>query len=130
MNQKERELRRRRIHKMMEVKVWDYQNVAVHGDSFRHFLVKSGIYKLLQNEGHEYVFTEIPFPNGRIADVLDTHTGHVYEVETDSGPADRKEKEENFWDYEGIQDVLVIDPTELPENLKELKSELKRELIL
>lgn len=130
MNKKQRELRRRKIHKMLDVKVWDYQNVSIHGDRFRHFVVKSAIYKILSRADHDHVFTEVPFPNGRIADVLDTHTGHVYEVETDSGPADEREKEENFWDYEGIQDVLVIDPQELPSDIENLKSELEKELIL
>lgn len=130
MNEKQRELRRRKIHKMLEVKVWDYQNVSIHGDRFQHFVVKSAVYKLLKEAGHENVFTEIPFPNGRIADVLDTHTGHVYEIETDSGPSDEREKQENFWDYEGIQDVLVIDPTEYSGDLDSLRKDLREELII
>jgi len=130
VNEKERELRRRRIHKMLDVKVWDYQNVSIHGDHFRHFLVKSAVYKLLREAGHDHVFTEVPFPNGRIADVLDTHTGHVYEVETDSGPSDQREKQDNFWNYDGIQDVLVLDPTELPSDIENLKDELEKHLIL
>jgi len=115
---------------MLDVKVWDYQNVSIHGDHFRHFLVKSAVYKLLQEAGHDHVFTEVPFPNERIADVLDTHTGHVYEVETDSGASDQREKQDNFWNYDGIQDVLVLDPTELPSDIENLKDELEKHLIL
>lgn len=130
MNQKERELRRRKIQKMMDVKIWDYQNVSIHGDHFEHFLVKSAIYKLLSEAGHDHVFTEIPFPNGRIADVLDTETALVYEVETNATASSREEKEKNFWDYPGIQDVLVIDPTGLPDEIGELRKELKSRLVL
>lgn len=115
---------------MMDVKIWDYQNVSIHGDHFRHFLVKSAIYKLLSEAGHDHVFTEIPFPNGKIADVLDTETALVYEVETGMTNQDQLEKEENFWDFPGIQDVIVIDPKRLPENLEELRKELKSELVL
>jgi len=130
VNEREKELRRIKIRKMLDVDIWDYQNVSIHGDAFRHFVVKSAIYKLLSEAGHDNVFTELPFPNGRIADVLDTETGLVYEVETDMTASDQREKEENFWDFQGIRDVIVIDPSGLPENLKELRSELKSELVL
>lgn len=130
MNERDREIRRIKIRKMLDVDIWDYQNVSIHGDAWRHFLVKSAIFKLLNEAGHDHVFTEIPFPNGRIADVLDTETALVYEVETDMTASDQREKEENFWDFDGIQDVIVIDPGDLPENLKELRNELKSRLVL
>jgi len=132
MNEKERELRRQKIRRLIKRgghEIWGYKNVSVQGDNYQHFLVKSAIFKVLQEAGHENVFTEVQFPNNSIADVLDTETAIIYEVETDKTRADVKKKLDDF-SYDLIADVFVFDPDDFSDNIEEIRKELKQKLVI
>lgn len=121
------------IKKCGGYKEWNkYSGANRHGDEYRHFMVKSAIYEILASEGHE-VRTEVEIPNGWIADVIDADTAHIYEVETELSHADRKSKVKRYLQAECmgpvINDIVFLDPTELPTDILELKEELKREII-
>ncbi|MDY6770007.1 MAG: hypothetical protein SVU88_03470 [Candidatus Nanohaloarchaea archaeon] len=86
--------------------------VYVHGDGYRHFIVKAAVFKVLQEAGHD-VATEVQFPNSYIADVVDASTGVIYEVETDASDSDAVAKIENFSGFDVIEDVIILDPEEI-----------------
>ncbi|WP_414836568.1 hypothetical protein [Candidatus Nanohalococcus occultus] len=104
-----------------------------HGDQYRHFMVKSAIYEILSDNGHE-VRTEVEIPNEWIVDVIDADTARIYEVETNLSPASKKSKVRRYLQAQCmgpvIEDIIFFDPTELPTDIFELKKELKEELIL
>lgn len=87
------------------------KGVNVHGDGFNHFLVKAAVYKVLQEAGHE-VLTEVEFPNGYVADVIDLNTFYIYEVETDADTDTIIDKIEHFDGFSVVEEVLVLDPVE------------------
>lgn len=103
--------------------------VAVHGDKFRHFMVKSGLLKVLQENGHD-VASEVEFDEtGAIADVVDLSTGIVYEVETGLTQGDFEKKLDDFrMDY--VKDVICLDPLEQPMDLGELKLKLEEVVVV
>lgn len=109
-----------------------YSGVNRHGDQYRHFMVKAAIYEILSDEGHE-VRTEVEVPNEWIVDVIDADTAHIYEVETDLAPADRKSKVKRYLQARCmgpvIEDIIFLDPKELPTDIFELKEALKDELV-
>lgn len=109
-----------------------YSGVNRHGDEYRHFMVKSAIYEILSDEGHE-VRTEVEIPNGWIADLVDADTAHIYEVETDLSQADRKSKVKRYLQAQCmgpvIEDIIFLDPKELPTEMMELREELRQEII-
>ncbi|MBC5793208.1 MAG: hypothetical protein H8Z69_04190 [Nanohaloarchaea archaeon] len=114
-------------------KEWNKKSgVNRHGDEYRHFMVKSAIYNILAEEGHE-VRTEVEVPNGWIVDVIDADTAHIYEVETNLSPGDRKSKVQRYLQAECmgrvIEDIIFLDPTELPLDMKELRERLRSEVI-
>lgn len=122
------------IEKCGGYKKWNKSSgVNRHGDEYRHFMVKSAIYEILSNQGHE-VRTEIEIPNGWIVDVLDADTARIYEVETDLAPGSKKSKVQRYLQAECmgpvIEDIIFFDPRELPTDIHELKEELMEELIL
>jgi len=130
MNQKEKEIRKRKIYGILKKESYQTQDsVEFHSDGYRHFMVKASIGYILRNNDHRFL-TEAEFPNGRMADVVDLETGLVYEVETNASRSDAKEKLGNFWDYEPISDVIVLDPTDYPEEINEMREQLKSELVL
>lgn len=109
-----------------------YSGVNRHGDEYRHFMVKSAIYELLSDRGHE-VRTEVEIPDGWIADVIDADTAHIYEVETNLTQADKKSKVKRYLQAECmgpvIEDIIFLDPTELPTDIIELRKELEQKII-
>lgn len=109
-----------------------YSGVNRHGDKYRHFLVKSAIYEILAEKGHE-VRTEVEIPNEWIVDVIDADTAQIYEVETNLTQSDRKSKVRRYLQAECmgpvIEDMIFLDPTELPENIFELRERLEEELV-
>lgn len=141
MNERQREIRRRKIRDKLNQSekgddVFSRKGVRVHGDNFRHFMVKSAVYKVLQEAGHDNVYTEVTFPNGCIADILDTHMARVYEVETNYTQTGKEAKWKDF-DYPWIEDVIVLDPVEIDEQvhkkklfMSETKDLVKPELVL
>jgi len=121
------------IEKCGGSKNWNsYSGVNRHGDEYRHFMVKSAIYEILSDKGHE-VRTEVEVPNGWIIDVIDADTAQIYEVETNLSKADRKSKVRRYLQAECmgtvIEDIIFLDPTELPRDMLELRDELETELI-
>jgi hypothetical protein len=122
------------IKKCGGYKDWNkYSGVNRHGDDYRHFMVKSAIYEILSDNGHE-VRTEVEIPNGWIVDLLDSDTAHIYEVETDLSHSDKKSKVKRYLQAQCmgpvIEDIIFFDPKKLPADIIELKKELKEELIL
>ncbi|MFB6145369.1 MAG: hypothetical protein ABEJ99_02575 [Candidatus Nanohaloarchaea archaeon] len=121
------------IKKVGGYEAWDiFSGVNRHGDEYRHFMVKSAIYELLSDKGHE-VRTEVEIPNGWIADVIDATTAHIYEVETDLTHADKKRKMKRYLQAERIgpviEDIIFLDPKKLPTDMFELREALEEELI-
>lgn len=110
-----------------------YSGVNRHGDDYRHFMVKSAVYEILASDGHE-VRTEVEVPNDWIIDVIDADTAMIYEIETGLTPASRKSKVKRYLQAECmgpvIEDIIFLDPTELPTDVFELKKELREEVIL
>lgn len=123
MNEKERVRRKMQLIDLTEgdKDTWNSHEggVFVHGDAFRHFVVKAAVFKVLQEAGHD-VATEVQFPNGYVADLVDAHTGIIYEIETDATGSDIIGKVENFDGFEVIEDVIVLDPVEIVEEATEL----------
>lgn len=111
-------------------KEWNRRKgVSVHGDKFRHFIVKAAIYKVLHAAGHD-VRTEVRLADGAtIADVVDGTTAIAYEIETGLTAADKKAKMEGYWKVP-VEDVIILDPTKLPDDLTELESAVRDEVIL
>lgn len=121
------------IEKCGGQKEWNRKSgVNRHGDKYRHFMVKSAIYEILADEGHE-VRTEVEIPNEWIVDVIDADTAMIYEVETDLSPASKKSKVKRYLQAECmgrvIDDIIFLDPKELPTDIFELKKELREEII-
>lgn len=109
---------------------WENEGVVkYHADGYKHFLVKSAICFVLRKNGHDFA-TEHEFPNGRICDVLDLETFHVYEIETNASESDVKEKLGNFWDYDGIRDTLVIDPSDAPDDIHGIRDWVEERLLV
>lgn len=102
--------------------------VFVHGDHFWHFMVKAAVFKVLQEAGHD-VATEVQFPNGYIADVVDAHTFHVYEIETNATARDVIEKVENFDGFTVLEDVHVMDPVEAPWTFEEIRPWIEEKVV-
>jgi len=140
MNEKERVQRKMELIELTEgdKNNWNRHEGGcfIHGDGFRHYLVKAAILKVLQEAGHD-VATEIEFPNGFIADVVDADTAIIYEVETGAAAADIMTKIENFDGFAVLEDVIVLDPVEYAPasdsdimNLDEMRAVIKRELVM
>lgn len=96
--------------------------VRLHGrnETPKHLFVKAMLAHVLQNKGRRWD-TEVKMADGRV-DVLDLgptdEPGFVYEVETGVTPKRHQEKVDQ---YAGpaIQDVLVIDPADVPDTPEE-----------
>ncbi len=122
------------INKCGGHKEWNsFSGVNRHGDEYRHFMVKSAIYEILTEKGHE-VRTEVEVPKDWIVDVIDADTAHIYEVETDLSDASRKSKVKRYLQAECmgpvIEDIIFLDPKKLPTDLIELRKKLEEELVI
>jgi hypothetical protein len=126
MNEKEKEKQRIALRELVGHKHFYSRKgkVCYHGDGYKHFMVKAAIGYILRKKGHGFA-TELEFPNGRIADVVDLETFLIYEAESDKTRLQESRKLGNFWDYGPVADVIVLDPQELPDSLGELKTVLE-----
>jgi hypothetical protein len=122
------------IEKCGGQKEWNRRSgVNRHGDQYRHFMVKSAIYEILSDEGHE-VRTEVEIPGEWIADVVDADTAMMYEVETNLSHSKKKSKVKRYLQAQCmgrvIDDIIFLDPAELPADMFELKEELEKQLVV
>lgn len=129
MNEKEKALKRTRLKEEIG-DFWENEGVVkYHSDGYKHFIVKSAICFVLRKNGHDFC-TEHEFPNGRICDVLDVETFLVYECESNASSSDVEEKLGNFWDYDEVRDTIVIDPTDAPDDIGEIRDWVEDRLVL
>lgn len=131
MNKREHELKKRELQELVGKKHYFSRKgmVAYHSDGMKHFQAKAMLGYILRKNEHEFA-TELEFPNGVIADVMDLSTFLVYELESNYTDKDKKEKMDNFWAYDEIRDVFVIDPQRLSDDINEMKEELEQKLVL
>lgn len=102
-----------------------HKQPAVHLDSVRetdrHAHVKLALAREIHSRGRRFD-TEVAGPGGRV-DVLDLGAPGddvlVYEVETDVTDTRRREKA-NQYASGPVRDVIVVDPTSAPLNIKDL----------
>ncbi len=102
----------------IDLKPWAGLN-AEFNNTLKHEFVKWALAAALYERDHAWD-SEVNFPNGREADIVDLGPDDgepvVYEVETDVSRADVTRKLNHFYyPYEDmIRDVIVIDPQEVP----------------
>lgn len=98
-------------------------------EGFRHHQVKNAIAYLINQAGRD-VGLEVETPDGEI-DILDAGRSDegalAIEVQTDCTPQERKDKAQQYTS-ELIRDVVVIDPTEAPDDLTELESWIRERI--
>lgn len=97
-----------------------WRGVQLHTqNTIKHEFVKFALVWALDMHGHAWD-TEVPCDTGRV-DVFDCgpEDGRalVYEIETDVTPARAKEKVEQYC-RGPVRDVLVIDPSDVPDELE------------
>lgn len=99
-------------------------NVSVHGDRYRHFMIKAAVFKVLTEAGHD-VATELTIPGGGTLDVVDLHTFRAYEVETGLTTKGRRDKVRQYLadDAMGryLDDIHFLDVDEAPDGLDALE---------
>jgi len=90
-----------------------------HQNHLKHEFVKFCLTRAIEEVGHEWD-SEVRFPNGREADVVDLGPDDgkpvVYEVETGVTDARKKQKLNHFYypfDHL-VRDVIIIDPADVP----------------
>lgn len=128
MNKKEKAIHRSKLSDIADI--WDNAGkVAYHSDGFSHWMAKACIGFILRKNNHKFA-TEVEFDNGAIADVIDLNTFIVYELESNYTEKDKQEKYDNFWEYEEVRDIIVLDPQELSGDLKTMRTELENKLVL
>lgn len=115
----------------IDLKPWDGLNVE-HQNTAKHEFVKFCLSLVLYEKGRKWD-SEVRFPNGREADIVDLGPSDgqpvVYEVETDVTPK-RKQQKLNHFHVEPIRDVIIIDPADVPDSLDEAIEYLRtREVI-
>lgn len=106
--------------------------VRLHGpgESVKHLVVKAALALKLERAGRRWD-TEVGAPGG-IVDVLDLGPPNgrsvVYEIETGATPKRASEKASQ---YAGgpVRDVIVIDPTDAPDDPGEIMSWLDNHVI-
>lgn len=135
MNKKERYLRLKSLKESVSPEnrrngYWrERRGVHRHGDDWKHFMVKAAVFQFLSDQGHE-VLTEVEIHDGYKVDVLDADTALVYEIETGLNKKTRRSKLKRYLHPEtkfgrAAEDIVFIDPTELPDDLIELKEEIQ-----
>lgn len=118
----------------IDVKPWAGLNVE-HQNTIRHEFVKFCLTRAIYETGRAWD-SEVEFPNGREADVLDLGPDDgkpvVYEVETGVTPKRKTEKLNHFYyGFEDVvRDVIVIDPAEVPRGSEEAVEYLATEVVL
>lgn len=123
MTQSEKESWRKRKQfedKSIDVKPWDGLN-AEFQNTLSHEFVKWALAAALYEVEHKWD-SEVGFPNGREADIVDLGPDDgkpvVYEVETDVSRADVDRKLDHFH-LGPVRDVIVIDPADVPDKPEE-----------
>lgn len=131
MNERDRQIKRIAVKELVGNKhYFDRKgDVKYHSDGYVHYLAKAAIGFILRKNSHEFA-TELEFPNGAIADVIDLNTFIVYELESNYSEKDKQEKYDNFWEYEEVRDIIVLDPQELSGDIKTMGTELESKLVL
>lgn len=106
--------------KSIDVKPW--QGLAVeHQNTAKHEFVKWALSRAVYQCDRPWD-SEVRFPNGREADVVDLgpedEKAVVYEVETGVTPSRASEKLEHFYyEFENIvRDVIIVDPADVPDD--------------
>lgn len=128
VNKKDKIVKRSKLSDNADI--WKNEGkVAYHADGYRHWMVKSVIGYVLRKNNHKFS-TEVEFENGRIADIVDLETFLVYECESNASKSDVEEKLGNFWDYDHISDTIVIDPTDAPDDIHEIRDWVEERLVL
>lgn len=102
----------------IDVKPW--QGLAVeHQNTAKHEHVKWALTRAIYERGRSWD-SEVTFPNGREADIVDLGPEEelpvVYEVETDVTPQRKSEKLDHFYIEDVTRDVIVIDPADVPDH--------------
>ena len=114
----------------------DLNKIEPHSgkETTRHFLVKATICNILSDETHAFA-TEVHHPDRGFCDVLDLNQGesmaYIYEVETDCTKDQRRKKAMQYTDdatCDVIADCYVIDPTEAPQDIDDLKEWTRGEM--
>lgn len=112
----------------MKQKDFDFHRKEIKCVKFKggvkHGFIKAMICKALDDDGHYYV-TEKEFENGREADIYDSSIDSVIEVESNCSPGDREKKLDDFGS--SVKEVYIIDPTEWPDNYREVYERAKEE---
>lgn len=106
--------------------------VHLHGpnETPKHAHVKLALAREILKRGRRFD-TEVKGPGGRV-DVLDLGAPDeqplVYEVETDSSAKQRKEKAKQYA-VGPVRDVIVLDPTEAPDQIEALSEWAERQVV-
>ena len=135
MNKKDIERRRQKIKSAVSPEnrgngYWrEQRGVKRHGDRWKHFLIKASVFQFLSDQGHE-VLTEVEIHEGYKVDVLDAETALIYEIETGLTKKSRRSKLKRYLDPETdfgrvVEDIVFIDPEDLPDDIHELKDEIE-----
>lgn len=108
-------------------------NVSVHGDRYRHFMIKAAVFKVLTEAGHD-VATELTVPGGGKLDVVDLHTFRAYEIETGLTTKGRRDKTRKYLadDVMGryLNDIHFLDVAEAPDDLDALEAWARDRVII
>lgn len=105
--------------------------VRLHGtgETLKHAVVKLLVARVLQKRGRKWD-TEVKGPDGRV-DVLDFGPDDgqavVWEIQTNASRQAILDKVEQY-ESANIRDVLVIDPTEAPDEIQEMESWVEGEM--
>jgi hypothetical protein len=104
----------------IDLKPWDGLN-AEFNNTLRHEFVKWALAATIYEAGRSWD-SEVRFPNGREADIVDLGPEDgdpvVYEVETDYTRSD-VERKLNHFHIGPVRDVILIDPSDVPADPEE-----------
>jgi len=97
-------------------------------ETAKHFHTKAALARAVKDNGYAFA-TEVDHRDRGTVDVLDLHEGEpgcwVYEVETGCGREDVVKKAKQYtndFTADEIQDVIVIDPRQAPDDIDELRT--------
>lgn len=106
--------------KSIDIKPWDGLN-AEFNNTLKHEFVKWALAATIYECDRAWD-SEVRFPNGREADIVDLGPDDgdpvVYEVETDYTKADVTRKLNHFH-IKPVRDVIIIDPADVPAHPEE-----------
>lgn len=115
----------------IDIKEWSGLNVE-HQNTLSHEFVKFALTRVLYEAGREWD-SEVRFPNGREADIVDLGPDDgkpvVYEVETNYTRAD-VERKLNHFHIGPVRDVIVLDPADVPADIHAAIEYLKKHEVI